>query len=65
MRDAERHHELLRNRTIRCEIKRMLDTDTPYMPPARLLEPKPEPVEEFHDDYCFMYREQDDFMPGD
>jgi hypothetical protein len=42
----------------------MLDTDVPYLTPAGLLEPKPEPVEELHGDYCFMYREEDDFTQG-
>ena len=51
--------------TIRREIKRMLNTDVPYSPPAGLLEPKPEPVEELHGDYCFMYKEEDAFVQGD
>ena len=35
------------------------------MPPAGLLEPKPEPVEEVHGDYCFMYKEEDAFVQDD
>ena len=64
-RDADKHHEILRDRTIRREIKRMLNTDVPYQPPTGLLEPKPEPVEELHEDYCFMYKEEDAFVQGD
>ena len=40
-RDVDKHHEVLRDRTIRREIKRMLNTDVPYLPLAGLLEPKP------------------------
>jgi hypothetical protein len=54
MRDAVKHREILRERFIRCEIKRMLNNDIPYSPPAGLLEPKAEPVDEFHRDYFFM-----------
>ena len=43
----------------------MLNTDVPYLPPAGLLEPKPEPVEELHGDYCFIYKEEDAFVQGD
>ena len=64
-RDADKHHEVLRDRTIRREIKCMINTDVPYLPPAGLLEPKPEPVEELHGDYCFMYKEEDAFVQGD
>ena len=39
--------------------------DVPYLPPAGLLEPKPDPVEEVHGDYCFMYKEEDAFVQGD
>ena len=42
----------------------MLNTDVPYLPPAGLLEPKPEPVEELHGDYCFMYKEEGNFVQG-
>ena len=63
--DAYKHHEILRDRTIRREIKRMLNTDVPYLPPAGLLEPKPEPAEELHGDYCFMYKEEDALVLGD
>ena len=59
--DTDKHHEILRDRTIRREIKRMLNTDVPYLPLAGLLEPKPEPVEELHEDYCFMYKEEEAF----
>ena len=52
--DADKYHEVLRDRTIRHEIKCMLNTDIPYLPPAGLLEPKPAPVEELHGDCCFM-----------
>ena len=62
--DADKHHEVLRDRTIRCEIKHMINTDVPYLQLARLLEPKPEPVEELHGDYCFMYKEGDAFVQG-
>ena len=64
-RDAHKHHEILRDCTIRREIKHMLNTDVPYLPPAGLLEPKPEPVEELHGDYCFMYKEEDALVLGD
>ena len=64
-RDVDKHHEVLRDRTIRREIKRMINMDVPYLPPAGLLEPKPEPVEELHGDYCFMYKEEDAFIQGD
>ena len=64
-RDAGKHREVLRDRTIRREIKHMLNNDVPYSPPAGLLEPKAEPVEEFHGDYCFMYKEEIAFVQGD
>ena len=64
-RDTGKHHEVLRDRTIRREIKRMINMDVPYLPPAGLLEPKPEPVEELHGDYCFMYKEEGAFVQGD
>ena len=64
-RDAEKHREILRDRFIRREVKRMLNNDVPYSPPAGLLEPKAEPVEEFHGDYCFMYKEEGAFVQGD
>ena len=64
-RDAEKHREILHDRTIQCEIKRMLNNDVPYSPPAGLLEPRAEPVEEFHGDYCFMYKEEGAFVQGD
>ena len=60
-----KHREILRERFIRREIKRMLNNDVPYSPPAGLLEPKAEPVEEFHGDYCFMYKEEGAFVQGD
>ena len=59
--DADKHHEILRDRTIRREIKRMLNTYVPYLPPTGLLQPKSEPVEELHEDYCFMYKEEEAF----
>ena len=43
----------------------MLNNDVPYSPPAGLLEPKVEPVEEFHGDNCFMYKEEGAFVQGD
>ena len=64
-RDAEKHREILRDRFIRREVKRMLNNDVPYSPLAGLLEPKAEPVEEFHGDYCFMYKEEGAFIQGD
>ena len=64
-RDVDKHHEVLCDRTIHHEIKRMLNTDIPYLPLAGLLEPKLEPVEELHGDYCFMYKEEDAFVQGD
>ena len=42
----------------------MLNNDVPYSPPAGLLEPKAEPVDEFHEDYCFMYKEEGAFVQG-
>ena len=64
-RDAEKHHEILRDHFICCEVKHMWNNDVPYSPPAGLLEPKAEPVEEFHGDYCFMYIEKGAFIQGD
>ena len=64
-RDAVKHREILRERFIRREIKRMLNNDVPYSPPAGLLEPKAEPVEEFLGDYCFMYKEEGAFVQED
>ena len=61
----KKHHEVLRDRFIRREVRHMLNNDVPYLPPARLLEPKVEPVEEFHGDYCFMYKEEGAFIQGD
>ena len=43
----------------------MLNNDVPNSPPTGLLEPKVEPVEEFHGDYCFMYKEEGAFVQGD
>ena len=63
--DTDMHREILRDRTIQCEIKHMLNNDVPYSPPAGLLEPKAVPVEEFHGDYCFMYKEEGAFVQGD
>jgi len=60
-----KHREILCDRFIRREVKRMLNNDVPYSPPAGLLEPKVEPVEEFHGDYCFMYKEEGAFVQGD
>ena len=65
MRDTDKHCEIIRDHTIRHEIKRMLNNDVLYLPPAGLLEPKAEPVEEFHGDYCFMYKEEGAFVQGD
>ena len=39
----------------------MLNTYVPYLPPTGLLQPKSEPVEELHEDYCFMYKEEEAF----
>ena len=64
-RDADKHREILRDHFIRRKVKRMLNNDVPYSPPAGLLEPKAEPVEEFHGDYCFMYKEEGAFIQGD
>ena len=64
-RDAEKHRKILRDRFIRREVKRMLNNDVPYSPPTGLLEPKAEPVEEFHGDYCFMYKDEGAFVQGD
>ena len=64
-RHEEKHHEVLHDRSTRCEVRRMLNNDVPYSPPAGLLEPKVEPVEEFHGDYCFMYKEEGAFIQGD
>ena len=60
-RNADKHHEVLLDRH---KIKCMINTDVSYFPPARLLEPKLEPVEELHGDYCFMYKEEGDFVQG-
>ena|SRR6185503_17678130 len=64
-RDEEKHREILRDCCIRREVKCMLNNDVPYSPPAGLLEPKAEPVVEFHGDYCFMYKEEGAFVQGD
>ena len=64
-RDVDKHREVLRDCSIRCEIKRMLNNEVPYSPPAGLLEPKTKSLEEFRGDYCFMYKEEDDFVQGD
>ena len=63
--DAEKHREILHDRFIRREVKCMLNNNVPYSPPAGLFEPKAEPVEEFHGDYCFMYKEEGAFVQGD
>ena len=63
--DSEKHREILRDRFIRRKVKRMLNNDVPYSMPAGLREPKAEPVEEFHGDYCFMYKEEGAFVQGD
>ena len=55
--DPEKHAEILADRTLRHEIKWILDTDRPYSAPADLREPKPEPVdEEPLSPHEFMYR---------
>ena len=64
-RDEEKHRVVLRDRFIRREVRHMLNNDVPYSPPAGLLEPKVEPVEEFHGDNCFMYKEEGAFVQGD
>ena len=64
-RDVDKYREILCDHFIRCEVKRMLNNDVPYSPPAGLLEPKAEPMEEFHRDYCFMYKEEGAFIQGD
>ena len=43
----------------------MLNNDVPYSPPAGLLDPKAEPMDEFHGEYCFMYKEEVAFVQGD
>ena len=63
-RDEEKHREVLCDRFIRREVRHMLNNDVPYSPPAGLLEPKVEPMEEFHGDYCFMYKEEGTFVQG-
>ena len=65
MRDVNKHREILRNHFIHREVKRMLNNDVSYSPPAGLLEPKMEPVEEFDGDYCFMYKQEGAFVQGD
>ena len=45
-RDLEKHAKILADRSLRQEIKQILDTDRPYSAPAGLREPKPEPVDE-------------------
>ena len=64
-RDADKHREILRDHTIHHKVKCMLNNDVPYSPPAGLLELKAEPMEEFHGDYCFMYKEEGAFVQGD
>ena len=63
--DADKHREILCDHFICREVKCMLNNDVPYSPPAGLLEPKAEPVEEFHGDYCFMYKKDGAFVQGD
>ena len=60
-----KHCEILHSCFIRREVKRILNNDVPYSPPTGLLEPKAEPVEEFHGDYCFMYKDEGAFVQGD
>ena len=56
-RDLEKHVEILADRVLRREMKRILDIDRPYRAPAGLREPKPEPVdEEPLSPHEFMYR---------
>ena len=59
--DAEKHRKILHDHFIRHKVKRMLSNDVPYSPPAGLLELKAEPVDEFHGEYCFMYKEEGTF----
>ena len=55
--DAEKHVKILADRTLRREIKQILDTDRLYSAPAGLREPKSEPVdEEPLSPHEFMYR---------
>ena len=54
--DPEKQVKILADRTLRREMKRILDTDRPYMPARGLLEPKPEPVDEGSDIGSFAYR---------
>jgi len=62
-RDLEKHVEILADRALRREIKRILDTDRPYSAPAGLREPKPEPVdEEPLPPHEFMYRRKGIFV---
>ena len=60
--DPERQAKILADRSLRRETRRILDTESPYMPARGLLEPKPEPVNEASDVGCFAYRLQGDIM---
>jgi hypothetical protein len=55
-RDPEKYAKILAERTLRREIRRILNTDKPYSSPMGLLEPKPEPVDEEPTPPEFMYR---------
>ena len=55
--DKEKQAKTLADRSLRCEIEHILDTDRPYKSAMGLLEPKPEPIGEApnagHFAYCF------------
>ena len=60
--DLGKQAKILADRTLRREMKRILDTERPYTPVRGLLEPKPEPVDEVSDAGCFAYRLGGDIM---
>ena len=61
-RDPERQAKILADRSLRREMRRILDTERPYMPARGLLEPKPEPVDKASHVGCFAYHLQGDIM---
>ena len=60
--DKEKQAKILADRSLRREIKRILDTNRPYAPAAGLLDPKPEPVNEVPEAGHFSYRFLGDIM---
>ena len=60
--DPKKQAKILADKTLRREMKHILDTDRPYKPARGLLEPKPEPVDEVSDVGSFAYRLRGDIV---